>query len=143
MAVNSPILGHSGSLKIYVNGQLSGILTISEFNVDMQSAMNQVYYAGNAIPEGYQTLPHWTGNVELLVKDSIAEKLIDAIVGAVQSGVGFPQVVMNVTENYSDGTSSTYSYSDCQFKITRRQRGGQEHVTKRLEFQAMFRISIA
>ncbi len=143
MSVNPPILGHQGTLRIYLNGQLTSILTITEFSVDLQSSMQQEYYVGNAIPEGWQSLPHFTGTIDMNVKDSTADTLMDAIVGAVQNGVGFPQVVLNLTENYADGTSSTYAYNDVQFKLSRRQRGGQEKVTKKFDFQAMSRFLIA
>lgn len=136
------IRGHQGSMRLYENGALVDILAITSVDVNMDSSFSRAFYIGAAVGEGDQTIEGWSGSLEMEVKDARAEVFIDALINNNLNGVGLSDYMFVVTDNYADGTSKSYAYIDCQFKLGRSQRGMGEKITKRLDFQASTRKAL-
>lgn len=140
--MTSSIRGHQGSFKIFENGALVNILHLTSVDVNQDSTFQRSYYVGAAVPEGDQTIEGWSGSCELEVKDDEAELFIDALVNNNLNGIGVSDYTFIVNEFYPDGQGTSYVYYDVQWKLSRRQSGLNEKVTKRLEFQASGRTRI-
>jgi len=136
------IRGHQGQFKIFENGALVNIVHITSVDLNQDSNFQRSFYVGAAQPEGDQTIEGWSGSVELEVKDSDVDEFIDGLTNNNLNGIGVSDYTFITTENYGDGQSRSYVYYDCQFKMSRRQSGLNEKVTKRLEFQASGRQAL-
>lgn len=136
------IRGHSGSFKVYENGALKNILYLTSVDVNQDSSFSRAFYVGQQLGEGDQTVEGWSGTVEMEVKDSAADLFIDDLINNNLNGIGVSDYTFITTENYADGQSQSYAYFDCQWKLSRRQSGLQEKITKRLEFQAAGRLAL-
>lgn len=136
------IRGHQGQFKIYENGALVDIVELTSVDVNQDSSFSRSMYVGNPIPEGDQSIEGWSGTVEAEVKNANVDEFIDALVTNNLNGIGVSDYTFIVTENYPDGTSKSYVYFDCQWKMSRSQRGLNEKITKRLEFQASGRLPL-
>lgn len=137
--MTASIRGHQGQFRIYENGALANIVNIKSVDVNQESSFIKSYYVGQAIPEGDQAVEGWSGSCELEVKDSAVDDFIDALVNNNLNGIGVSDYTFLSTENYGDGATASWVYFDVQFKMSRKQSGLNEKVTKRLEFQAMGR----
>lgn len=133
---NPSIRGHKGQFKIFENGQLANIVDITSVDVAQDSSFMRTNYVGRALPEGDQSIDGWSGSIELEVKDDAVDSFIDALVTNNLNGIGVSDYTFLTVEEYGDGTRASYVYFDCQFKMSRRQAGLTEKITKRLEFQA-------
>jgi hypothetical protein len=133
------IRGHQGKFFIYENGALANIVNITSVSVQQESSFMRTNYVGSAIPEGDQAVEGWSGNVELQVKDAAVDDFIDALVNNNLNGIGVSDYSFVVTENYGDGQTASWVYTDCQWKMSRKQSGLNEKVTKTLDFQAAYR----
>jgi len=130
------IRGHQGQFKVFENGALSNIIDITSVNVNMDSTFSRAFYVGQARGEGDQSIEGWSGNLEMEVKDAGVEDFIDALVTNNLNGIGVSDYTFISTENYADGTSRSYVYFDCQFKLSRKAAGLNEKITKTVDFQA-------
>lgn len=137
--MSASIRGHQGRFEIYENGALVKIVNIKKVTVNMDSTFTKSMYVGNPVPEGDQSVEGWSGNMELEVKDDAVDTFIDALITNNLNGIGVSDYTFVTTELYADGQQSAYVYSDCQFKMSRDQGGLNEKMTKKLDFQAMFR----
>lgn len=140
--MSASIRGHMGSLKFFKDGAVVGIVDITNVDIKQDSSFSRTYYVGRALPEGDQTIEGWSGSVELQVKDAEVDKFIDALVNDNLNGIGVSDYTMVTTEQYADGRSQSYVYFDMQFKMSRKQGGLNEKVTKNLEFQASGRQAL-
>jgi hypothetical protein len=140
--MSASIRGHQGSFKIFRNGQVSKIVDITSIDISQDSSFSRTFYVGKAVPEGDQTIEGWSGSLELEVKDQEVDKFIDALVTNNLNGIGVEDVTFITTERYPDGRIGSYVYFDCQFKMSKRQSGLNEKMTKRLEFQASGRLPL-
>lgn len=136
------IRGHQGSFKLYKDGSLVDILTITNVTVNQDSTMSRAYYVGNSIGEADQTQEGWSGSFEMEVKTAKYEDFIDALINDNLNGIGISDYTLLVTENYPDGTTRTYLYGDCVFKYSRKASGLNEKITKTCEFQASYRQKV-
>lgn len=139
---NPSIRGHQGQFRIFENGELKNIVNLTSVDVNQDSNFSRSFYVGQQVPEGDQSIEGFSGTAELEVKDDEVDKFIDALITNNLNGIGISDYTFIVTENYANGTSSSYAYFDCQFKMSRRQSGLNEKITKRLEFQASGRIRL-
>ena len=94
------------------------------------------------VPEGDQTIEGWSGSIDLEVKDASVDEFIDALVANNLNGIGVSDYTFMSTESYADGTLKSYIYFDVQWKMSKRQAGLTEKMTKRLEFQASGRLPL-
>ena len=106
------------------------------------SSFSRTNYVGRALPEGDQSQEGWSGSIDLEVKDSSVDKFIDALINDNLNGIGVSEYTFIDTELYKDGTSASYVYFDCQFKMSNSTRGLSEKMTKRLEMQCSGRLEI-
>jgi len=137
--MTASIRGHQGKFLIYQDGALVNIVNLTNVDINQESSFMKTYYVGQAVPEGDQAIEGWTGSVELQVKGPEVDNFIDALVNNNLNGVGVSDYAFVVTENYGDGTSASWGYSDIQWKMGRKSGGLNEKITKRMEFQAMTR----
>lgn len=140
--MSSSIRGHQGQFKVFENGSLSNIVNVTSVDVNQDSSFSRSFYVGNPTGEGDQSQEGWSGSLECEVKDAGIDEFIDALIENNLNGIGVSDYTFLTTENYPDGTSKSYVYFDCQFKMGRRQSGLNEKVTKRLEFQASGRKAL-
>ncbi len=136
------IRGHQGKIKLFKSGQPTGIINIVSADINQDSSFSRSFYVGNQLPEGDQTVEGWSGSMDLEVKDSSVDDMIDAIIGSNLAGVGADEMTVLMQENYSDGQSSSYVYYDCQMKMSKRIGGLNEKQTKRIDFQSSGRIKL-
>lgn len=139
---NPSIRGHKGQFKVFENGQLTNIVDITSVDVSQDSSFSRTFYVGRPLPEGDQTIEGWSGSIELEVKDGSVDDFIDALVTNNLNGIGVSDYTFLTTEDYADGTSKSYVYFDVQWKMSKRQAGLTEKMTKRLEFQASGRVAV-
>lgn len=139
--VNPSIKGHHGRIKVLLNGQVTQIVHITNFEVNQDSDFSRSKYVGNAVPEGDQTENGWSGTIDLEVKDASADDLADALISTNLAGIGGDEVVVIEDEYYLDGQIRSYVYFDCQFKLSKR-KPSNEKQTKRLDFQSSGRQKI-
>jgi hypothetical protein len=139
---NPSIRGHQGQFKIFKDGELQNIVNITNVEVNQDSDFSKSEYVGNPVPEGDQSIKGWSGSLEAEVKDASIDEFIDALTTANLAGIGVSDYTFIVTESYANGVSKSYAYFDCQFKMSRRQSGLSEKITKRLEFQAAGRVPL-
>lgn len=136
------IRGHQGAIKLFENGAVKDIVHITNVDINQDSSFQRTFYVGSAEPEGDQAIEGWSGTVECEVKDASIDKFIDALVNNNLNGVGVSDYSFITTENYPDSSTQSYVYYDVQWKMSRRQSGLNEKVTKRLEFQASGRKAL-
>lgn len=136
------IRGHQGQFRIYQDGALVNIVNIKSVDVNQESQFTKSYYVGAAVPEGDQSIEGWTGSIEVEVKGPEVDNFIDALVTNNLNGIGVSDYSFMTTENYGDGSTASWVFSDVQFKMSRKQSGLNEKMTKRLEFQAMQRTKL-
>ena len=139
---NPTIRGSSAIFKVFQDGQERVIDTITRVSLTQDSSFSRQFFVGNAIPEGDQSFEGWSGSIDMQVRDDTVDAFIDALVTANLNGIGISDYSFITIENYTDGTSASYVYFDCQFKMSRDTSGLQEKVTKRLDFQAATRQRI-
>lgn len=139
---NPSIRGHRGQFKIFENGQLSNIVDITSVDVNQDSSFMRTNYVGRPVPEGDQSIDGWSGSIELEVKDDAVDSFIDALITNNLNGIGVSDYTFLSSEEYGSGSIASYVYYDVQFKMSKRQAGLSEKMTKRLEFQASGRIKI-
>ena len=130
------IRGHMGQFKLFENGAPTKIVDVTSVDISQDSSFSRSYYVGRGEGEGDQSIEGWSGSLECEVKDSSIDDFIDALINSNLIGIGISDYTFITTENYNDGSSSSYVYYGCQFKMSRRQSGLNEKMTKRLEFQA-------
>lgn len=138
----SSIKGHSGQFRIFQDGALSNIVDITSVELNQDSEFMRTHYVGNPIPEGDQSVNGWSGSLELEVKDSSVDDFIDALVTNNLNGIGVSDYTFIETESYADGTVKSWVHFDCQFKMSKRNPGGNQKMTKRLDFQSSGRQAL-
>lgn len=142
MPQNASIRGHQGSIKIYQDGGEVKIIAIKTVDVNQDSGFITSNYVGDPIVENDQSIDGFSGTAEMEVKDSVAEQFIDALITNNLNGIGVSDYTFVITENYPDGTQVAYAYYDVVWKLSRRQAGQQEKVTKKLDFKAAGRTKV-
>lgn len=133
---NPSIRGHKGQFKIFENGNLVNIVDITSVDVSQDSSFQRTFYVGRPVAEGDQSIEGWSGSAELEVKDASVDEFIDALVTNNLNGIGVSDYTFLTVEEYGNGTRQSYVYFDVQWKMSKRQSGLTEKMTKRLEFQA-------
>lgn len=136
------IRGHQGEFRILKNGQIVNIVHITRVSDKMDSTMMRSKYVGNPIPAGDQAIEGWSGSMVVETVDDEVEQIIDAIVTSNLAGIGADDFAFVRTENYPDGSSSSYLYSDVQIGYSRENGGLDEKITKTLDWQASVRQRI-
>lgn len=135
--------GHQGQFKVYKDGSLVDILCVTNVKAALDSSFSRAFYVGNTVGESDQTIEGWSGSFESEVKNKTLEQFFDALINDNLNGIGISDYTFTVTENYPDGTVSTYVYTDCVFKYSRSAAGLNEKITKSVEFQAGARLTVA
>ena len=138
----SSIKGDRGRLKVFENGKDLQILSITGFEVTEDSQFLKSNYVGKSVPETDKTFDGYSGSIDTEVKSAVQDLLIDRINSAIKRGIGMPRIALVLSEDYPDGTSKSYIYTNVQLKLSRSQKGGTEKVTKRFEFNASDRKPI-
>jgi hypothetical protein len=140
--MTASIRGHQGLFKLIENGVERVITTITNVTVNQDSSFSRSFYIGAPVPEGDQTIEGWSGSLDMEVKDGGIEDFIDGLITNNLNGIGVSDYSWITTENYPDGTSKSYVYFDCQFKLDKKQSGLNEKTTKTLTYQASGRLPI-
>lgn len=140
--MTASIRGHQGLFKVYQDGVEIVIDTITSVSINQDANFSRSMYVGNPIPEGDQSIDGWSGSFDMEIKNDVIEKFIDALVTNNLNGIGVSEYVFISTENYPDGSSASYVYFDCQFKINKTQSGMNEKIKKTVNFQASGRTRI-
>lgn len=135
--------GHQGQFKVYKDGSLVDIVCVTNVKVSMDSSMTRSFYVGNTVGESDQTVEGWSGSFDQEVKSATLESFFDALINDNNNGIGVSDYTFTVTENYPDGTVSSYVYVDCVFKYSRSAAGLNEKITKSIEFQAAARLKVS
>lgn len=139
---NASIRGHQGQIKFFQDGQDAKLVNLTNVDITQDSTFSRSHYVGAPEPEGDQAIEGWSGSIDAEVKDATVDEFIDALVTNNLNGIGVSDYSLVSTEFYTNGTSKSYVYYDMQFKMSRKQGGLQEKVTKRLEFQASGRKAL-
>ncbi len=140
--MSASIRGHSGQFKVFADGALQNIVDITKVDLNMDSSFSRSFYVGKPVGEGDQAIEGWSGSIDMEVKDAEVDTFIDALITNNLNGIGVSDYTFISTENYPDGSTRSYVYYDCQFKMSRSMGGLQEKVTKKLDFQAAGRVAL-
>jgi hypothetical protein len=140
--MTASIRGHHAIFKVLKDGKEEVFDTITSVSVAQDSSMSRSFYVGRPIGEGDQSIEGWSGSFDMEIKNDNIDKFIDAIINANLNGIGISDYAFITTENYPDGTSSSYVYFDCQFSYDKKQSGLNEKVTRSVKFQASGRVRI-
>ena len=137
------IRGHQAKFRLFQDGgEIGPVVHCKSVDVNQVSTFIKSYYVGAKTPVGDQSMDGWTGSCELEVGNKDVDDFIDALITDNLNGIGLSDYAFTVTDNFSDGTSQSYVYTDVQWKLGRQIRGMNEKVTQRLEFQAMSRQKV-
>lgn len=136
------IRGHQGQIKLFADGGLLDIVDITRVEIAQDSTFMRTFYVGRATPEGDQSIEGWSGSIDLEVKGSQVDDLIDALIENNLNGIGVSDYTFISQENYADGTTKSWVYFDVQWKMSKTQPGMTEKMTKRLEFQCSGRKAL-
>lgn len=136
------IKGHQTQFRILENGNIVDIIEITKFTRNQDSTFSRSNYVGKKEPVGDQTHEGWSGSIDMEVANAKIEDFIDGLIEGVQNGIGKKDYALVDTELYDDGTSRSYMYYDCQFKLSKDNGGLDAKVTKKLDFQASGRTKI-
>ena len=134
--MSASIRGHQGQIKFFQDGAQVGFASLKKVAINQDSTFQRSYYVGQSEPEGDQAIEGWSGSVEAEVKNAEIDLFIDNLVTNNLNGIGVSDYTFVHTELYADGTTKSYVYYDCQFKMSKDQAGLQEKMTKKLDFQA-------
>jgi hypothetical protein len=137
------IRGHQGQFNIYQDGGQVQVVAIKTVDVNQDSGFITSNYVGDPLVENDQSIDGFSGTAEMEVKDNVVETFLDALITNNLNGIGVSAYTFVVTENYPNGTISSYAYFDVVWKLSRRQAGQQEKVTKKLDFKAAGRLKLA
>jgi hypothetical protein len=140
--MSASIRGHNGQIKFFKNGGDLGIVNLTKVSIQQDSSFMRSFYVGAPVPEGDQAFEGWSGSVDAEVKDAVLDEMIDALVTDNLNGIGVGDYTFVHTENYANGTTKSYVYFDCQFKMSKDQGGLNEKMTKKLDFQASGRLAL-
>lgn len=140
--MSASIRGHMGQFKIFRDGQLSAIVDITNVDLNQDSSFSRTAYVGRRFREGDQSIDGWSGSIDCEVKDASVDEFIDALTNANLNGIGVSDYTFIETENYPDGTSKSWVHFDCQFKMSKKIPGGDQKITKRLDFQSAGRQAL-
>lgn len=132
---NPSIRGHQGRIAFFENGAQVGIVNLTSVDITQESTFMRSKYVGASEPEGDQSFEGWTGSVDAEVKDSSIDDFIDNLTTNNLNGIGIDDYSFVSTELYGDGTTKSWVYYDCQFKMSKKQEGLQSKITKKLDFQ--------
>lgn len=138
----SAIKGNMGQFRILEDGNVVDLIEVTKVSVKMDNTMMRSKYVGMSVSVGDQSVDGWSGNFSSEVIDDKIELFFDALISANLAGIGVKDYAFVVTENYPNGTSASYLYSDCQFAYSRENGGFDEKITKSVDFQASFRQRI-
>jgi len=133
--MSASLRGHQGQFKVYENGQPVEPIPLTSVDINQDSSFSKTFYVGNGIPEGDQVIEGFSGTLEMEVKDDKVERFIDALITNNLNGIGVSDYSMISTEQYANGQNASYVYYDCQFRLSKRQGGSRDKMTKRLDFQ--------
>lgn len=134
--MSASIRGHQGRIAFFQDGAQIGFANITNVDINQDSTFMRSNYVGQPEPEGDQAVEGWSGSLDAEVKDSEIDTFIDALVTNNLNGIGVSDYSFTTTELYADGTTQSYVYYDVQFKMSKKQGGLQEKITKKLDFQA-------
>jgi hypothetical protein len=140
--MSASIRGHQGQIKLLKNGALVKIVNLTNVSINQDSTFSRSFYVGAPVPEGDQTIEGWSGSMDAEVKDDEMDLFIDALVNENLAGVGISDYVFVSSEQYPDGSVASYTYFDCQWKLSKTQGGLNTKTTKKLDFQASGRIRL-
>ena len=128
--------GHQGQVKLFENsGLLAKILEITNVQVTMDSTFQRSSFVGQALTESDQSVAGWSGSFDCEVRNASIDDMIDDLITNNLNGIGVSDYTFLATENYADGTSQSYVYFDCVFKMSKTQAGLEEKMTKKIDFQ--------
>ncbi len=140
--MSASIRGHQGQFKIFENGAPVDIINVTKVTVNQDSTFSRSFFVGNPVPVGDQSIEGFSGSLDMEVSDATVDEFIDNLTNNRLNGVGVADYTFITTENYADGTSKSYVYFDCQFKLSRDNGGMTEKITKKLDFQAAGRAAL-
>lgn len=140
--MSASIRGHQGQIKFFKDGGDLKVANLTKVSISQDSTFTRSMYVGAAVPEGDQSFEGWSGSVDAEVKDAVIDEMMDALVTDNLNGIGVGDYTFVHTENYADGTTKSYVYFDCQFKMSKDQGGLNEKMTKKLDFQAAGRLAL-
>jgi hypothetical protein len=140
--MTASIRGQQGLFKAYQDGEEQVFDAITRISINQDSTFSRSFYVGNNVPEGDQAIEGWSGQVEAEVKNAAFDEFIDGLVTDNLNGIGVSEYTFIHTEKYADGTSKSYVYFDCQWRLSKENGGLNEKMTKRLDFQASGRIPL-
>ena len=136
------IRGHLGTIKVFRQGKDATIINVTNFEANQDSTFIRSHYAGAQLPIGDQSIEGFSGSIDVEVTGPEVDDIVDAIVVQNLNGIGVEDITMVLTENYPDGRTRSYVYFDMQLRMSKRNPGQTEKVTKRLEFQASGRLPL-
>lgn len=139
---NPTIRGHQAEFKVFQDGGDVGIINCTSVDINQDSNFIKSKYVGQKYPVGDQSIEGWSGTVEMEVADALVDEFIDELIQNNVNGIGVSDYQFSETLNFSDGTSKSYAYSDCQWKMSKRIPAMDGKVTIRLEMQAMRRDAL-
>lgn len=140
--MSASLRGHQGQVKFFKNGKEVLLAAITKVDANQDSTFSRAHYVGQRIPEGDQAIDGWSGSVDMEVKDSALDDMIDELVTDNQNGIGVADYTMVISENYGDGQTSSHVYYDLQLKMSKTMAGLNDKMTKKLDFQASGRLAL-
>lgn len=137
MGTNNPsIRGHQGEIKLFENGALVDVVAITDFEVQEDKSFTRSHYVGKNVPEGDTVINGWTGSFSTEIKNDVLEAFIDRLNTANLNGIGYADYTLLSTEFYPDGKTASYVWFGNQFKLSKSQKGLNEKMTRKIEFQS-------
>jgi len=126
-----------------LDSELINILEAQSFEVNMDSTEERQQRLGNRSEKPRQVLHGFSGTIEFEEEDSALDDLMDTLTARFLNGEEVYTMNIVQTVYYAQtGTSRTYVYPDCVFKINRSVTGKADAATLSLEWMSDFREKV-
>ena len=139
-----PIRGDKSQVRILVNAQPVAWTELTNMTFNESTQPREYHYIGRRLPVEDAMMMGFEGQITGLVTNSSIDDVIQSIRAARKSGVNLPVVNIVYSEQYENGTTATFMFTDVQLILANRTgAGADEPISKAVSFKAADLIRIS
>lgn len=146
--MSSSVRGDKSHIRILKNGKTVEWFEITSFDEADESQPHKSFYVGERKPEVDIFEMGYGGTINGEIKNEVVDALMQEVRTARNSGVGIPEISVQIYQRYPDGAMNgqagrTTIFTDVQFISSGHIGGASEKTTKSLTFTAGDKILVA
>ena len=107
---STSIRGDQGNLVVLENGSRVGVFEYTGFTYNEKQSLHESFYIGRKEPELDKSIMGYAGSLNVEIKNSTIEDLIERQNEAIKAKSGIPFIALVVTFEYGDNGAPTSSY---------------------------------